>query len=211
MAESIQAFVEKIRTEGVEAGKAQADQLLGEAKQQAEEIIAQAGQEKDNILAQAKRDADNMLARAKDELRLAARDTVMRLRDALNLALKQVLGHGVESNLEDTEFIGQLLHEIISQFAQADLEGERTFEINVRPEMRDKLINWALAELGRESIGQKHVSTDLKGTLRQAGFEYNATGATVEVTVESVVERLSELVSPKLREILNQALAEGAE
>ena len=53
---------------------------------------------------------------------------------------------------------------------------------------------------------------DLAGTLRQAGFEYNAGGATIEVTLESVVAVLSEMFSPRLREILATATAkEGSQ
>ena len=53
MGQTIQAFVDKIRTEGIQAGQKEADDLLTQAKQQAEQIIAQAQQDKDKILAAA--------------------------------------------------------------------------------------------------------------------------------------------------------------
>ena len=52
----------------------------------------------------------------------------------------------------------------------------------------------------------KQVSIDLKGTLSGAGFEYAVSGATVEMTLESVVEVLSRLVAPDLRGIVERAL-----
>jgi hypothetical protein len=53
-----------------------------------------------------------------------------------------------------------------------------------------------------------NVSLDLKGTLADAGFEYQVDGANIEVTLSSIVEALTELVNPNLREILEQAMAE---
>jgi hypothetical protein len=73
--------------------------------------------------------------------------------------------------------------------------------------MHQKLIDWAVSEIGHETITGSHVPIDLQGVLKQAGFEYNATGATVEVTEESVVAVLAELVGPRLREIIDQAAA----
>ena len=54
-------------------------------------------------------------------------------------------------------------------------------------------------------------SSELAGTLKEAGFEYTVGGATVEVTLSSVVESLSEMVSPALRDILAAAATEPKE
>ena len=207
MGQTIQAFVDKIRTEGIKAGQKQADDMLAEARQQAEQIVARAEQDKDKILADARDEAERTLARGRTELALAARDAAGRLRDALGRAIQAVIAAGVKAELEDETFVAQALHEIITQYGKAELEGERTLDINVPQEMRQKLIDWALAQIGADKLGPEHVTIDLQGTLGQAGFEFNATGATVEVTVESVVEVLGSLVSPALREILDKAMA----
>jgi len=210
MGQTIEAFVEKIRAEGVQAGQKEADDLLAQAKQQAEQIVAQAEQDKDKILADAKTEADNILTRGKTELGLAARDAVGKLREALGRAVQAVLAGGVRANLEDEAFVGQILHEIITQYGQAELGERKTFEINVPQQMRQKLVDWALAHIGTGNLHEsEHLTIDLQGTLSQAGFEYSASDATVEVTVDSVVEVLSELVGPTVREILDAAMAEN--
>ena len=206
MVETIQAFVEKIRTEGVQAGQKEAESLLAQAKQQADEILSQAQQEREKILAQAKAEAESTLSRAQTELNLAARDAAMRLRDALGRALRNVLACGAEAKLTDPKFVGDVLHEIVTQYGKLDIEGKRAVRINVPEQMRQKLVDWAMTHIGQANNGE-HMGIDLQGTLSQAGFEYNATGATVEVTVESVVEVLSDLVSPKLREVIERAMA----
>jgi vacuolar-type H+-ATPase subunit H len=207
MGETIQTFVERIRSEGVAAGQKEADGLLSKARQEGEAILAQARKEREEILAEAKSEAQGMISRAQTELQLAARDAAMKLRDALTQAVRQVLTQGVREKLTDTDFVGGVLHEIVTAFGKQEFEGKRTFRINVPEEMRQQLVEWAMSHIGQEAIDGSHLGIDLKGTLQQAGFEYNATGATVEVTLDSVVEVLTELVGPNLREILREALA----
>ena len=207
MVESIEAFVEKIRSEGVDAGRRQGEEALAEAHRQADELRSEAEREREKILSDARAEAEGILSRSQTELELAARDAAMRLRDALSRALRAVLAGAVNDKIVDAGFVGTVLHEIITQYAAADIEGKGEFRINVPTEMRQKLIDWAVSEIGQETITGSHVPIDLQGALKQAGFEYNATGATVEVTEESVVAVLAELVGPRLREIIDQAMA----
>ncbi len=209
MGQTIQAFVDKIRTEGIQAGQKEADDLLAEARQQAEQIAAQAAQDAEKVLADAKTEAENIVSRGRTELELAARDAVGKLRDALGRALGAVLAGGAREKLDDEAFIGQVLHEIITAYGQAETKGKKIIRINVPEPMRQKLVQWAIAHVGSDNLGGEHITIDLKGTLRQAGFEYNVAGATVEVTVESVVEVLTDLVGPAVREILEAAMAES--
>ena len=120
MAESVQSFVEKIRVEGLHAGQREADQLIAEARSQAEGIVSEAQQQKEAIMAEAKQQADSAFTRSQTELQLAARDAVLRLRDALNRALRAVLTHGAKEHLTDLSFLGNVLHEIVRVYAEAD-------------------------------------------------------------------------------------------
>ncbi|MHC4982208.1 MAG: hypothetical protein ACYTF6_03445 [Planctomycetota bacterium] len=205
--ETIESFVAKLQAEGVEAGKQAAEKLKAEAQRQAERTLEAAKAEAEKIAAQAKAEAEKTLARSKTELKLAARDTVLKLRDSLNAGLSAVLARGAKEKLSDVDFLGTVLHELVMLYARDEQRSTRQVKINVRPELRDKLANWALGELGGEEGKDGHHSIDLKGSLSQAGFEYQVSGATTEVTLDSVVAVLSELVSPALRELLDKAMA----
>jgi len=205
--ETIESFVAKLQAEGVEAGRKAAEKLKAEAKQQAERVMQQARAEAEKIIAEANAKAASIVARSKTELKLAARDTVLKLRERLSAALSAILGKAAGEKLSDADFIGKVLHELIMLYARQDQHRKDQIRIDVRPELREKLVKWALGELGQE-IGQgNHPTIDLKGKLSQAGFEYEISGATTEVTLDSVVEVLSELVSPALREVLDEATA----
>ncbi len=210
MGETIEEFVAKLQAEGVQAGQQQADQIRTQAQEQAERSLADAKIDAEKIIAEANAEAKSILERGRTELRLAARDATIELREALSRAIQVVLGRAAGEKLRDAEFLGKLLHEIVMMYAKADLEGQDTLSINVPAEMQDKLADWAISELRGTKTGGPGADFDLKATLADAGFEYETRSGTVEVTPESVVEMLSQLVGPSLKEMLAQP-AEGPE
>ena len=207
MAETIESFVQKLQADGVQAGQQEAEKIRQAAKQQAAETLDQATQQAEKIIADAQTQADDLLARSRTELRLAARDAALRLRDALDRALEAVLARGAREKLGDVAFLGEVMHELIAGYAKSHLAGEgEPLSLNVRPELMEKLKDWALAEIGQQRLDELRGQFDLKGTLAAAGFEYKAGGATVEVTLDSVVLALKDLVGPSLRDLLDQAM-----
>jgi len=209
MAETIESFVAKLQAEGVQAGREQAETIRAEAEKQAQETVALARKQAEKIIADARQAAEESIARGRSELELAARDAALRLQQALSLALAAVLGQAVRRQLEDTTFMGKLLHEIVMLYVTSDFQCKDTLKINVPVEMREKLVSWAMAEIGRENVDKVRPSIDLKGTLADAGFEYTCRGSTVEVTRDSVVAMLMDLVGPDLREVLARAASGG--
>jgi V/A-type H+-transporting ATPase subunit E len=208
MPETIESFVAKLQAEGVQAGQAEADKLTQQAREQADQILADARAQAEKIKADAEQEGRKIVERSQSELTLAARDAVLKLREALQKALRSVLSTKADSALTDVDVLGKTLHELVSAYSQSDCERQMNMQINVSEEMRQKLADWALEEIGRERGEKSKRSLDLRGTLRQAGFEYRVNGGTVEVTVESVVEVLSQMISPRLQDIVEQALTE---
>jgi len=200
MAENIESFVAKLQAEGVEAGQKEAVEIIAQAKTQAEQIIAKARQERESLL-----------EKTQTELQLAARDTALRLREALNRALEALLHQAVEKQLSDMEFLGNLLHDLVMLYARSDLAKGETLEINLQPDVREKLVDWAIKVIGEEALERSHPSIDLKGTLSEAGFEYRIGEATIEVTEAAVVEALANLVRPQLAEMLRDAMGRETE
>jgi len=208
MAETIESFVQKLQADGVQAGQEQAEKIRQDARKQGEETLRQTKQQAEKLLADAQAQADSILARSKTELHLAARDAVLKLREALSQAIDAVLAEGVKGKLADVSFLGELMHELVATYAKSHLAGQgEPLTLNVQPEVKEKLKAWAMAEIGQQRVDSLRGAFDLQGTLASAGFEYKASGATVEVTLDSVVQTLKDLVSPSLREILDGALA----
>ncbi|HPA81066.1 MAG TPA: hypothetical protein PLS95_09660 [Thermoanaerobaculales bacterium] len=210
MTESIESFVAKLQAEGVQAGEEAARRIRGEAERDAEVIVERARQQAAAVVADAERQAAEIVARGRTQLDLAARDTVLRLRDALNRALAAVVARGSEARLKDAGFLKDLLRELVVLYAQRDVAGGADIKVNVAPEVRGELADWAMGVLRSEPGAATGVSLELTSSLEQAGFEYTVEGATVEVTLASVAAMLSELVGPELRSTIDRALAEQA-
>jgi vacuolar-type H+-ATPase subunit H len=211
MVESIETFVAKLQNEGVEAGRQEAESIVSGAKTEAEKIVADAQSQGDKIIAQAKAEAENLLSRGQTELSLAARDAVLRLQETLSKSLQAILRYQAGETLQDIGFLGKVLHELILLYAKDELAAKGGITFNVSPELRQKLVDWALKEVGRDRIEDIGIPIDLHGTLASAGFEYSVAGATIEVTLDSVVETLTGLVGPELRNVLESATANTPE
>lgn len=209
MVETIETFVAKLQEEGVQAGQAAAEKLKTDAEAQARKIITEAQEKAQKIVTDAETNAQSLLDRSKTDLKLAARDTVGQLRETLTDCLNAVIAQGSKDVLCDLDFLGKTLHDIVMLYAKADLERKLHIDINVPGEIQQDLKSWALKELGEKAIAEVRPSFDLKGRLKQVGFEYSVGGGgTVEVTLDSVVEMLSQLVTPALRDVLAEAAKE---
>jgi len=197
MVQTIEEFVNRLQTDGVEAGQKDAEKIRVEAEKQAQQRKSEAEEQARQIIAQAEAERETIRVRAETELKLAARDTVVRLQEALNRALQAVLFDAVREKLEDADFLAGLVQDVVQRYVQADAAGSGAIAVNVSPEMRQRLLSRTVGALRPDGSAGKPV--DVRGTLAEAGFAVEIAGGTVEVTADSVVEVLSEMVGSELR------------
>lgn len=207
MPDTIEAFVGRLQSEGVEAGKQAAAKIEAEANERAAQIVKDAEAQAADIRARAEGDAALHRSQIEGELRLAVRDKVLALRETLSGMLGRVLAARVETQLADGAFLKELIQEVLRQYAQADSEDRGDIRINLSPEMERQLADWAVHEL-RQMLADSGRHVELHGTLKKAGFEYRVKSGTVEVTTESVSAMLHELARPELRKLLSEATQE---
>lgn len=204
MGETIEAFVTKLKAEGIDQGRHEAKQFIEDAERQSEEILTNARAQADKIIADANAQADNILARSRTELELVARDATLKLRESLEKILEAVLLNQAGNQLDDSQFLKELIQTIVQRYIDADIDSYAPVKINVEPEMREQLCDWAIGKL-RLDTKDDTGGFDFQDTLRQSGLEFSLHGATIEITQESVVETLMQLVSPSLRDVIRQA------
>lgn len=207
MAETIEGFVEKLRDDGVKAGQEAAAQIKSEAQQKAEQTIEAANAQAQKIIEKAESEAESVYNKSQTELKLAIRDAVLKLQDIIAKSISKVLVEPVEDTLSNTEFLATILQDIIVQYADSDSKGKTQIDINVSDKQSKELTDLVLNKL-KESGKSDDVSLNFHTVLEKAGFEYKLSGATVEVTQASIVQSLTELVSPRLRELLSQDIQE---
>ena len=208
MADTIESFVAKLKSEGVEEGKRQADHLREDAQRQADQVLADARSQAAKIIADANLEENKILGRGRTELELAARDATLKLREALEKLLEKILAEGVEEQLGDADFLKQLIELVVRQYLKADAAGSEVIVLGITPQMRHQLSDWVIDKL-RVEARQDTTGLEIKDRLRQAGFEISFHGATIEITQDSIVETLMQLLGPSLREILGRVSEEA--
>lgn len=202
--DTLEAFIDRLQAEGVEAGQQEAEQLRAAAELESAAILEEARESARQLIAQAEARTSAMQAEAKDELALAVRDALLDLRARLERTLTSLLEAGLERELDEPELLTRLLVEIVGAYARADADHEeRPLEVAVRPEMLQELTAAAPGMLGRALADGTGV--DLKADLHSVGFEYRIHDGVVQITPESVAEELVGLVSPQLRDLLRSA------
>lgn len=203
---TLESFVAQLHSEGVEAGRREAEEVLRDAHTEAEAILRRARKEADALAAEAREEAEAAGKRARAELELAVRDAILQLQAALSTALRGLITRAAAEHLSDADELKSLLRDVVSAYARADAEG-RPGEFRVPARAARELESWWTRELGAA------VSEDLpalSASLLEAGFEYDVGGGVVEVSVESVVEKLMELVRPGLREVVEEVAKTAA-
>ncbi len=201
MPQTVNSFVETLRADGVEAGREAAEKIRREAEEQAEQTIRDAEAKAREILEVAERERQTTLQRTRDDLALAARDTVARLREALSQAVNRLLARAAATSVDDQDFLEELIREVVSAYAKSDAVGDQIMELNVPEPMRRGIADWAIGAFHHKGDEQK-LTVELHGALSSAGFEYKLAEGTVEVTPDSVVQVLSQIVTPQLQELL---------
>ncbi len=205
-ANTLEAFIEQLHAEGVEAGEREAEKLRAAAAAQAEALLKEAQASAHDIVARAEAQARALVAEGKTELALAARDVQLDLRAHLERALTLLLEAGLEQQLSQPELLASLLTDVVRANARG-AGSDEALVVKVRPELVAALEQAVPALLG-SALRDGESGLELKAELRSAGFEFRVADAVVEVTPESVAERLLELVSPRLRSLLRSAAGE---
>jgi V/A-type H+/Na+-transporting ATPase subunit E len=203
MVQTIEEFVNKLQADGVEAGQKDAEKIRAEAEKQAQQRKAEAEEQAQRMIAQAEAESQAIRVRVETDLKLAARDTIVRLQEALNRALQAVLLNAASEKLDDADFLADLIRDVVERYVEADATGSGPIAINVSDDMRQRLLSGSLAALTQGDAAARQI--DLRGTLAEFGFTYEIAGGTVEVTADSVVEVLSKMVGSELRKRVVEA------
>ena len=108
----VQELIDRLRRDGVVKGRSEGDSLLAAAREEAVQILDQAKREAEQIRSEARADADRLQKSAEDALRLAARDAVLALGEALRSDFTSKVQRMVSHTMQDRTFLERLILEI---------------------------------------------------------------------------------------------------
>jgi V/A-type H+-transporting ATPase subunit E len=109
----VDTLVERLRTEGVEAGRAEAQRIVADAEARAAWLVKQAEEEAAALREDARRRAERFETAARQALHVAVRDAVVRLKAELTGLFHEELGRAVSRELDREETLRALLLELV--------------------------------------------------------------------------------------------------
>lgn len=216
LSSGVDALIERLREEGVSAGRAEADTILAEARVQAKQILDKASAEAQARLESARKEADAYRSAGEEALKTAMRDTVLDMKATLAQQFSADVKRLVSHQLQDPEVLKRMILEVAERTRDgADVQEGDALEI-ILPETVVGLqeLRQNPEEL-REGTLTKFVF-GLTGEMLRSGVTFSASDdftsglrvhvtekeVTLDLTDAAVASLLLQHLQPRFRAIL---------
>lgn len=210
----VDALIDKLRSDGVAAGQADADKLRADAKAEAAKILADAKRDVDEYRKKARAEADNYRTAGEEALNTAMRDAVLTMKAGLTDRFRKDVERLVTQEMTDPELLKQMILEVVGRAASdARLEGPAQVILPPRVATQDdikqnaddiqsgKLTRYVLgltAEMLKEQV-ELHSADDTQNGIRIRADEQ---GVVLDLTDKAVASLLMEHLQPRFRAVL---------
>lgn len=198
----VQELLDRIRNEGIESARKQADEMLAEARARAEEIVAKASQEAENLVAAAQQRITSLESASRESLLQASRDTMIALRQSIQKFFDAALRADVNAAF-DAGVAAQVISEILKALAAAEQTGD--FEVLLPPavlaSLDSSLASRIAKDIGRGVKFNPYPSID-------AGFRVALQGSSAQYDFSADV--IAKVLSARVNRILAEYLKEAA-
>ena len=105
----VQDLISRLRDEGVQAGRQEADRILNEARKRAAEIVAQAKSEAEEVRNKARSEIEAERGASREAIQLAFRDAELKLRSEFRAVVAERVKRLVSMELSDREFLREVI------------------------------------------------------------------------------------------------------
>ena len=191
----LDSLIEKIKADGVDAAKKQAEEIIATANKDADEIIKKAKDKAAQYEKNAESEAKSYQKNAEIAIKQAARDTVLVLKEKITTILEQALLMDIDKTM-NKDFLKDLIVKVAGVWAK---DGD--VEVLVNGMDVDALMAELKSALGNSVKSTIEVKLDRKISK---GFRIGKKGDNLfyDFTDESILEALRVFLNPKLAEIL---------
>jgi V/A-type H+-transporting ATPase subunit E len=194
-ANKLQELTDKLYQEGLSKGKQEADELLAKAKTEEKRILTHAREEAERIITAAKKEAEKAKATSESEIRLASRQTMASVKQAIeNMIITKALAEPVKSALNEKAFLQELILAAAGKF-----DTHQTGPLSL-------LLPEDMQKLAKEEI-EKQLAGNIDITFTKnikSGFKLGpkAGGYHIDFTDEAFQNLFSESLRPHIRKLL---------
>jgi V/A-type H+-transporting ATPase subunit E len=209
----VQELVQRLREEGVAAGKREAAQIVAAARDEASGILAAARREADEVTRSTHAAIETEREAACAALDLAWRDAVLQLRQQLEGMFAQRLRSLVAASLREPQVLGELVIGALRQALAEERSGDRALLLVPESAAQDaqaaRAIDALAATLSRdvlaggvELIREPRAGAGVRVHLAEHGIE-------LAITDEALAGLLLERLLPRFRALFEARLVQG--
>ena len=194
-ASGISDLIARIKADGIQAGEEERKERVEAASREAVKIVADARAEADRIVAAANAEADRRRHQLDAELRMAARDFVLRLQERLSAqVLRPAVSEAARGALADDRAVTALILDLLRERAGG---ARLTLDAARRPALEAAILAGVAARVGDGGLE----ITDEAGL---GGFRLTRDGENFvwDASADAVARELASLVEPSLRSAL---------
>ena len=205
MSQQVQELIDKIKNEGIEQGKHQAEQIELEARQKADEILSQAKKQAAEITVKAQAECRSKREVAHIAISQASRDMLLQLRKEIETLLNKVISIEVHKALSP-ESLSELIQEIIKAYLhKKETKDHQEVILTLNPHDLKKLKDGFLAKL-KEKI--KEPLTLRSSDDITAGFtiSFDKGKSFFDFSDSALVEYLSGYLNQEVASLLKESI-----
>jgi V/A-type H+-transporting ATPase subunit E len=212
----VESLIDRLRDEGVGAGRDESEKIITEARQKAAMIKQQAQQEAEDIVSSARKEADAFKAAGKDALELAARDAHLKLREVVMNRFNEEVQRLVGKVMAPEPFMEKLILQVVGRVRDnTGLDKEDKLSIK----LPEDLINIDDLRKKPEELKEgtmAHFVLSVMASLFKEGISYQPSGninaglkvymdegnVEVDLSDEAISAVLLEHLQPRFRALL---------
>lgn len=211
----VQQLIDRIRRDGVTKGRSEGEALIASAREEAVRILDQAKTEAEQIRSAARADAQRLQKSTEEALRLAARDAVLALNEALRTDFTAKVQRMVSHTMQDRTFLERLILEIARRAMPEDagqavdvllpanvISAE---ELKKNPqELAEGSLSRFILELSNEVLREGLTFLPAEDDRPGLRIQLKDHDVEIELSDDAVTELLMEHLSPRFRALMDQ-------
>lgn len=197
----LQELIDQIKKDGVEVAESEAKAIIDAANAKAAEIIADAQNKAEKIMLDAKKENERTVKSSEDAIRQAGRNLLISFRESVARELNAIVKKEVIA-VYSSENMAEIIINAVESWAKNPEAGDVSVILNSNDleKMEETLLAGLKAKM-LEGVTLK-ANDNFDGGFRIAS---EGSGAYFDYSVESVVEMLSNYLSPRVTELLKEA------
>ena len=214
IASGVQTLIERLRQEGVDAGRTEAEKLVAEAESRAKWIVSQAQEEAEKIVGKARETAEREKTAADEALQVAARDALLGIKTQLTKRFTGEVRRLVSDKMKSEALLEKMILEILGRGREAidetapaevllprDVVGLEDLRRNM-DELQEGPLTQFVTALATEQVREGvtfGAAEDNEGGIR---IHLKDSELTLDMTDTSVANLLLEHLTPRFRALL---------